>query len=759
MHPDWKSESRHLDRILSFISSLLKKKLAEKDYLIHQQADINKSMWEESRAITDLESISDFMQHIGLLKQNISWSKQTRKDIVRLDRQLSSPYFGRIDFAEDGTESEQIYIGINSLTDEDTMKILVYDWRAPICSLFYDFETGPAFYLCPAGRISGQLTLKRQYRIEGGRLIYFFDSSLAIGDEILQEILASNAAAKLRNIVSTIQKEQNAAIRNETSRLLAIQGAAGSGKTSVAMHRASYLLYRHKKHIQSENLVIMSSTDILGDYLSDVLPELGEDEIKGVTFTSILKKYMPVGNLKIQTHPQLMEQILNISHTSYGRAIREVIRFKSSIAFLKMLERYFQYAIEHLFLFEDIVFNEQTLLTAKDLSQLFHHDFSGMTPAARLKRMETRINDLIKPLKRQQQRQKANELLEGDGYLSTREAQALSKLKLRKELEPLNKQIERMFSVGALTLYRRLFEDDTAWNACMADQDSLECSIVRAVRSYTLENINNGIIAFEDAGPILYLSLMLGETMPDMTVKHLIVDEAQDYSPLQMKGLARLFPSTGITILGDMNQNISPYATGGGLDDIARLISPDDYEFMQLNKSYRSTLEINRFAVGFLNMPEGEYFGRHGEKPQIILCGDYPRLCHALADSLAVFADKKYKTAAIITRTLEEAKLLYKALKKHANKTSLPFRLMDEDFEYGLEGIMVMPAYLAKGLEFDSTMIVIPNDNDYSDPDDAGLFYTAITRPLHDLSIFCSLSHLPSVLESANPDHYTIRRL
>ncbi|MDI9514293.1 MAG: helicase, partial [Bacillota bacterium] len=130
MHPDWKSESRHLDRILSFISSLLKKKLAEKDYLIHQQADINKSMWEESRAITDLESISDFMQHIGLLKQNISWSKQTRKDIVRLDRQLSSPYFGRIDFAEDGTEPEQIYIGINSLTDEDTMKILVYDWRA-----------------------------------------------------------------------------------------------------------------------------------------------------------------------------------------------------------------------------------------------------------------------------------------------------------------------------------------------------------------------------------------------------------------------------------------------------------------------------------------------------------------------------------------------------------------------------------------------------------------------------------------------------
>ena len=238
------------------------------------------------------------------------------------------------------------------------MKILVYDWRAPICSLFYDFETGPAFYLCPAGRISGQLTLKRQYRIEGGRLIYFFDSSLAIGDEILQEILASNAAAKLRNIVSTIQKEQNAAIRNETSRLLAIQGAAGSGKTSVAMHRASYLLYRHKKHIQSENLVIMSSTDILGDYLSDVLPELGEDEIKGVTFTSILNKYMPVGNLKSKPIPNSWANSEYLTRPMEEQFVR--IRFKSSIAFLKMLERYFQYAIEHLFLFEDIVFNEQT---------------------------------------------------------------------------------------------------------------------------------------------------------------------------------------------------------------------------------------------------------------------------------------------------------------------------------------------------------------------------------------------------------------
>lgn len=758
MHPDWKSESEHLEKTLAFISALLKKKLAEKESLIHQQTDINRSMWEESGAVTDLESISDFMQHIGLLKQNMAWSKQTRKDIVRLERQLASPYFGRIDFAEEGSEPEKIYIGINTLTDEDTMKILVYDWRAPICSMFYDFETGPASYLCPAGRICGEITLKRQYKIEGGRLIYFFDSSLAIGDEILQEMLASNAGAKLRNIVATIQKEQNTAIRNETTRLLAIQGAAGSGKTSVAMHRASYLLYRHKKHIKAENLVIMSSTDILGDYLSDVLPELGEDEIKGVTFHAIMRKHMPMGNFRVQTHPQLLEQILKIAHTSYGRKMREVIRFKSSMTFLRVIERLAQYAMDHLFPFEDIRFKGQTLLTGDELSRLFHSDFSGMPPAARLKRMENRVNDLLKALKKKQQKQQADEIMKEDEFLSAGEARALSRAKLRQEIEPLQAQLERMFSISALSIYRRLFEDDAVWNACMAEEDNPGSAIVHAVKSYTLENMSAGLLGFEDAGPVLYLSLLLGETLPDTSVKHLIVDEAQDYSPLQFKALARLFPAAGITILGDIHQNISPYASEGNLEDMARLISPDDYEYMQLNKSYRSTEEINRFSAGLLGLTEGEYFGRHGEKPELVLCGNFAQLCKTLQEALRDLSGK-CKTVAVITRTLADAALLHQTLAKQAASLPLPFRLMNEDFEYGLEGIMVMPGYLAKGLEFDAAMVVFLNETDYTSPHEKGLLYTAVTRPLHHLSLFCAFSEPPVVFHNTDPGLYGIKRV
>ncbi|HOK42925.1 MAG TPA: AAA family ATPase [Thermoclostridium caenicola] len=757
MHPDWKAESEHLEEILAFISAQLKKKLAEKEYLIHQQADINRNMWEDSGAMLDLESISDFMQHIGLLKQNMAWSKQTMKDIVRLDRQFSSPYFGRIDFAESGSEPEPIYIGITSLTDEDTMKILIYDWRAPVCSMFYDYETGPASYLCPAGRISGEITLKRQYKIEGGRLIYFFDSSLAIGDEILQEMLASNAGTKLKNIVSTIQKEQNTAIRNETSRVLAIQGAAGSGKTSVAMHRAAYLLYRHKKHIKAENLVILSSTDILGDYLSDVLPELGEDEIKGVTFHAIVRKYMPLGYQRMQTHPQLLEQVLKIANTNYGRKMREAIRFKSSMTFVKIMDRLAQFAVDHLFPFEDIRFRGQTFLTGEELSRLFHHDFAGMPPAARLKRMENRVSDLFRALKKKHQRQKAEELQDEDSHLNSREARALSRVKLGQEIGPLQEQLNRMFSVNTLSLYRKLFEEDEVWNACTDALETPGSAIVHAVRSYTLENLDAGLLGFEDAGPVLYLSLLLGETAPDTSVKHLIVDEAQDYSPLQFKALARLFPSAGITILGDINQNISPYASGGDLEAIARLISPDDYEYMRLSKSYRSTVEINRFSAGFAGMAEGECFGRHGEKPELILCGDFQGLCRALKETLNALNEKKYKTVALITRTQADAAMLYDALSGHLEKSPVPFRLMDEDYEYGLEGVMVMPGYLAKGLEFDAAMVVFLRADDYTDPHENGLLYTAMTRPLHRLSVFCPFDSLPDALHKVSPDLYTLR--
>lgn len=753
MHPDWKNESVRLDRIIEFISSQLKTKLSDKEVLTRQEADINRSMWEESRSLQNMENISDFMQYIGMLKQNMAWAKLTAGDIVSLQKLLYSPYFGRIDFAEDGGNPDRIYIGINSLTDDDTSEILIYDWRAPICSMFYDFETGPADYLCPAGLISGEITLKRQYRIENGRLIYLFDSNIAIGDQILQEILASGAGSKMRSIVSTIQKEQNAAIRNETSRVLAIQGAAGSGKTSVALHRASYLLYRHKKHIRTENLVILSSTDILGNYISNVLPELGEDEINGITFRHILQKHMAPDEFRIQSHPEYMEQMLKITNSASYDEIRSVIRFKTSTEFIGLINRFFDYALKYLFQFEDLVFKGNIVATGKELNDLFYIDFSKMLPAARLKRMEKRIDEMIKPLKTLQQHDKERELEADDSYLSHKEARVLSHIALKNDIKPFQDQMQSMFSVSALKLYRMLFEDDRILPACLDGMKLPDPQTLGLIRRYTLENIQSDLIGFEDAGPILYLSLLLGEIAEDPSVRHLIVDEAQDYSHIQLIGLSQLFPGAGITILGDISQNVSPYASEGNLQTSARLVSPGDYKFLQLNKSYRSTYEINEFAANFLGSAQGEFFGRYGEKPEVTLLRDRDELYEALQDCIKERMESGDKTIAVITRTLSDGTELYQILRK-LSKNSYPLRMMQEDNGCRIDGAMIIPSYLAKGLEFDTVLIPIMMETDYSNPDEKGLFYTALTRPLHHLSLFCPFNKLPAVLDKIDPSHY-----
>lgn len=764
MHPDWKNESMRLEEVVSFISAMLKKKLSEKEFLIHQESDINRNMWDEARSIQDLESISDFMQHIGMLKQNMAWARLTSRDIVRLDKQLSSPYFGRIDFREKGSDPDRIYIGIHSLTNEETLEILVHDWRAPISGMFYDFETGPAFYECPAGIIEGELTLKRQYRIEGGKLLYMFDSSLAIGDRILQEMLASGSGRKMRNIVSTIQKEQNAAIRNESARILSVQGAAGSGKTSVAMHRASYLLYRHKKHIKSENLVILSSTDILGDYISDVLPELGEDEIKGITFKELMRRHMPLfrhGNadsdpsagFRIQSHPQFMEHVLGMRSGKARKEAQAAVRFKSSPGFIGFIEKFFRYAEDNLFHFQDIVYKGSVVARAGELKELFLQDFRSMPPLARLKRIENRVIDAIRPLKIRDRHEKEREIQDGDNYVSRQEARILSRIALNNDLKPVQEQMRAMFSIDSARLYRTLFEDDGAWNACMRAIDIPETGDAELARRYTLESIKKGVIGFEDGSPLLYLSILLGETAEDPHIKHVIVDEAQDYSPIQLLSLSRLFPAAGMTMLGDKNQNISPYAYRGSLKDAAELVAPGDHVHMTLNKSYRSTVEINEFAADFLG-GKGEFFGRRGEKPEVFLLNDPSAMLRALRRKLGEQEGSPAKTTAIITRTLRDAKELHRQLGRQTREFGRPVRVMTEEYEYPIEGIMIVPSYLAKGLEFDAVMVVFGARTDWSDPEEGGLFYTALTRPLHSLAIFCPFPQLPPVLERIGQDKY-----
>ena len=335
-HPHWQEETEHLAYIRDTIAALLDAKVTEIRSLTEQEAGINRDMWEEIGNFRDLEGISEFMQFIGQLKQNMAMAKFNRREVERLDRMYLSPYFARIDFGAAGETPEPCYIGISTLMDDDTAKVLVHDWRAPVSSLFYDWEPGSVEFRSPAGMVKGTMTLKRQYRLESGRLVLMFDAGLAINDDILQEILAGAAGGHMRQIVASIQKEQNRAIRFEDTRVLAVQGAAGSGKTSIAMHRAAYLLYRHRNTIKAENLVILSPNALLGEFISDVLPELGEERIEGIPFTTVAEQALPLEGWRIETATDLMESTLGRPDPMRLADLRA----KTSAAFLAEIEAY-----------------------------------------------------------------------------------------------------------------------------------------------------------------------------------------------------------------------------------------------------------------------------------------------------------------------------------------------------------------------------------------------------------------------------------
>lgn len=756
-HPDWENEQKRLNKVLAYISDLIRKKFSEKDYLVEQQSDINRSMWEDTGSIRDLESISDFMQHINLLKQNLAWSKKTSQEIVRLDKQLLNPYFARIDFKTGEDAPEKIYIGIHTLFHDESGEILIFDWRAPISSMFYDFEPGPASYLCPGGTINGELTLKRQFRISGGKIELMFDSSLAIQDNILQELLAGNTSGKMKTIVSTIQKEQNAAIRHEGTKVLAIQGMAGSGKTSVALHRASYLLYRHKKTITSENLVILSSTDVLGEYISDVLPELGEEEIKGVTYPNLFARHSKSG-LSAETQPAILESLLTINPGARDHRL-SIIRLKSSRSFIDAIYKLYNYYLDNLVKFETIDYNNQIIATDQELNELFFKDFASMAVVQRFKRMENRIMDKLKLIKKAKTSEKAKELENEDAHISHREATALSKMAINQDTRTVNEKISQQLSIDPLDLYCELFDSDEAFDFCLGNQLKNDGKdFIEALRRETTASLRSGRIPYEDLAPFLALSLLLGAAEPDKSVKHLIIDEAQDYNSVQLFTLSRLFPAAGITLLGDINQNISLHTSTLTLEEEAKFISPDDYAFLTLDKSYRSTVEITQFASQFLSVASGEPFGRHGQLPELICSAGKDDFYSGLKKSIQLEVNEGFKTIAVITKTQKEANALYDTLKGDFESLSVPFRLMDENFEFSLEGVIVIPSYLSKGLEFDTVHVIFEDQEDYSSPDEKGLLYTVLSRALHRLSLHAPFPALPTVLNATGGQSYRLRK-
>lgn len=587
----------------------------------------------------------------------------------RIAKLKDSPYFARIDFREKAAESPvPYYIGRFAFSHEG--EPIVFDWRAPLASVFYDSEPGPASYTAPCGRISGELTRKRQLKIQKGRLEYALETDVNIQDDVLQRELSHTSDDRMKSIIATIQKEQNQIIRNERAKTLIIQGVAGSGKTSIALHRIAYLLYRFKDKLTAQNITIISPNKVFGDYISNVLPELGEEPIFEVSLVDIAG---------IQLEGIIGFEVDRDSLETTDIAWAERARYKSTLGFLKQLDRYIETLPNRVFEAEDYTYGPFTA-TADWIRSRFQA--YGKHPVKqRLQQVAEDILDTFETGNRME-----DDLPKNRTILKALKAM----LKTRNTLA-LYKDFHRQLGKPGLLM--------------MPGKKTLE---------------------WNDVYPFLHLHAAFEGVQQSRVIRHLVIDEMQDYTPVQLAALEHLFPCQK-TVLGDFNQRINPNHLHS-LEDIRQLYG--NALFMALNNSYRSTYEIIQFA-GRIQRIEGlKAIERHGEKPAVLQCGSRSEMFARLRAAISAFGHNGYASLGIIAKTNEAAKALHRDLDP---ETEIQLITADSDGFSG--GVSIVSVPMSKGLEFDEVIVVDASEENYHTVHDRRLLYVACTRAMHRLTL------------------------
>jgi DNA helicase-2/ATP-dependent DNA helicase PcrA len=591
-----------------------------------------------------------------------------RRKLLKL---MSSPYFGRIDFTPAGGERAAVYIGVHTFSDGGSN--IVYDWRAPISSIFYDYELGAAAYRTPGGDIQGNVDLKRQYRILDGRMEYMIENGVNIHDEVLQRELSKSADDKMKNIVATIQRDQNAVIRNETAPVMIIQGVAGSGKTSIALHRIAFLLYRYREEIKARNVLIISPNKVFADYISHVLPELGEEHIPEMVMEELATEWLE-NKYRFQSFFQQVSQLLEKNDPAFI----ERIQFKATFEFLKKLNQYIIHIENNYFTFTELQVGKTVVPFPFILER-----FKKYHRIPLLKRFPEVAND-VRNFVREATRQK----------LSGRDK------------EKIAEAIPRMFRfTNVFDLYRDFYQ----W----------------LKRPEMLQVSPNGELEYADVFPLIYFRIRLEGIAPYEHVKHLLVDEMQDYTPVQYSVLSRLFHCKK-TILGDVSQRVNPYSASSS-DTIEQVFPQADT--VKLFRSYRSTWEITAFAQNISRNPDIIPMERHGEAPQVLGFSSHAEELDAIRKLIAQFKTSGYQSMGIICKTHRQAQALHKEIK------DLHVHLLTADSTAFKEGIILTTAHLAKGLEFDEVIVPFTSSKNYQSDVDRSMLYIACTRAMHRLSL------------------------
>ncbi len=723
-------EKEHLQETLELIQRELKNSIEGMEERKINLIATRKEMWENSG-----HSSNDFTQLTGMNQQLWEVNNQTGnyinavKHVHKLERMKESPYFGRFDFKETGyDDTEKIYIGISNLMDPDTHDVFVYDWRASISSMFYQNEIGEAEYSAPVGTISGELFLKRQFKIQKSELKYFFDCSVKIDDEMLQEILSHNSSSAMKSIVETIQKEQDMIIRDTENELLIVQGVAGSGKTSIALHRIAYLLYVGlNTGLNSKNFIILSPNAVFSKYISSVLPELGEEEINQTTFEDIVGDILK-DKVLVESRTDQLESIIDSQGESMTALKKESIAYKGSKQFVKVIDRYLEYYQGNVIDFQDVYYHGRIIETKQGLKNFFLNNKTDVPIAKKLSRIETMIFDRIRPYQRE--RLPIIEKLVGKMEGHELEIKSFSRLLELKRFKSFSKSIRKFTNIDFFHVYYSLFSQKGLLRKLSKGLELPEC--MDEIIEKTKLDIENGHICFEDCGPLLYLKLKLEGKNTFHDIRNIVIDEAQDYYPMQYEVMKMLFHNARFTVLGDISQEIEKEQGQSVYDSIIEILGKKKSVKLTLNKSYRSSYEISMFNQKLLG-PDQKIipFERHEEEPTVVRKDNKDLLHEAIIEDIDYYKKQGYESIAIICKSQKEAEGLYKKLKIKED-----IKLIDSRTEEVEKGVSIIPTYMAKGLEFDAVMVYDISKENYNSQLDKRLLYIACTRALHRLSLY-----------------------
>ncbi|QTN01026.1 AAA family ATPase [Sediminibacillus dalangtanensis] len=766
---DWKQERERLNEVLNIIDTTAEKLQGRKSGIKDRVLDLRKNFWEDVTVNLDepddvIETQASLKQQAELLSERERSHGQLSEQLKTLARLKESPYFGRIDFREDGEqEADKIYLGIASLMDEQEDEFLVYDWRAPISSLYYDYPPGRAAYQTTEETINGEIKLKRQYIIRNSQLKGMFDTGLTIGDHLLQSVLGNNASTQMKSIVATIQKEQNQIIRNEKNDLLIVQGVAGSGKTSAALQRVAYLLYRYREVLSSDNMVLFSPNPLFNSYVSTVLPELGEENMQQTTFHEYLEQRLG-GRFDIETPFAQMEYYLAASQEPDYNTRLSAMTFKAGMQYKQLMDQFIEGLHTGGIEFRNVTFRGTVIVDKKLIAEYFY----GLDPAMNLpNRMEATAKWLLKQVDKYAKGQlqedwvlEEGQLLEKEDFLSVyqqlqeedassddpyydfvREEELLRQKVIDDNFQPLRQKIKRRRFFHAEKTFHKLFDAELVVDGVKLPENW------PAICRQSLELLEQRKLTWEEAAPYLYFYNRLVGFQVNRSIRHLFIDEAQDYSPFQFAYFQEVFPLSRMTLLGDYNQAI--YAHASTEETLLSSELEAKHERITLTRSYRSTRQIVEFTKAF--MPGGdviEPFNREGSKPLLTQVPDKQKLKQQLLQTIKGYTAANHQTIAVICKTMEESREAYQLLREETEA-----KLMDEETHTFQKGLLVIPAYLAKGIEFDAAIIYNASAAQYYRELERNLLYTACTRAMHELAVF-SIGPVSAFLQQLPEDLY-----